>query len=384
MTLPAIEHDVLTFTSGLSARLASRSRHVSAFLGAGTSRACGLPDVAQLQKTISEKLSGSEKSHFDALLKSRDLEQVLSRLRRIAAIVEGSDLIDGLDAKSATALDARVCELIVSEVSTSTCDLKPVTAFAAWVARADYTRPVEIFTVNYDLLIEQALDEQAVPYFDGFVGTTRARFRSDLVEATSSDAHHIPSLFARLWKLHGSLNWEQGKSLVVRLGVPVPSGSPAAIYPSDTKYEESRRVPFVVLQDRLRRALNEPESLTLVSGYSWSDEHLNEPFFEATKRRPRSEVIAFCYDSIPDTLAAHAVMTPNLQVITQTEAILGGIRAPWKTPTEPLPTDIWKDNTVALGDFGALSKFLARATTAPLLLPAHSVADTEDDKDNDA
>ncbi|QQM53419.1 SIR2 family protein [Rhodococcus pyridinivorans] len=364
------EHDVLTFARGLSGRLATRSRHVSVFLGAGTSKACGLPDVGTLQESISAKLNGESKAHFDRLVTNRGLEQALSRLRRIAAIVEGSDQVDGLDAQSAQDLDRSICEAIVSEISGSDSNLNPVELFAAWIARADYTRPVEIFTVNYDLLIEQALDSVGVPYFDGFVGSMRARFRSDLVEASPSSDDYIPRFFARLWKLHGSLNWERSESDVVRLGQPVPSGTPAAIYPSDAKYEESRRVPFVVLQDRLRRALCEPESLTLVSGYSWSDEHLNELFFDATTRRPRSEVIAFCFDSIPDELAIHATKTPNLQVVTQSEAILGGIRAPWSCPpdTTDLPADIWKDGSVSLGDFRSLAQFLSRATTTPSVI----------------
>jgi hypothetical protein len=45
--------------------------------------------------------------------------------------------------------------------------------FAAWAARTNYLTPLEVFTVNYDLLIEEAFEEFLVPYFDGFVGTLR-------------------------------------------------------------------------------------------------------------------------------------------------------------------------------------------------------------------
>ena len=85
-------------------------------------------------------------------------------------------------------------------------------------------------------------------------------------------------------------------------------------------------IPF---PDRLRRALNEPETLMLLSGYAFGDEHLNELIFDAARRRPRSEFIAFCYSTIPETLAATAAVTPNLQVVSPTEAILGGLRAGW-------------------------------------------------------
>jgi hypothetical protein len=94
------------------------------------------------------------------------------------------------------------------------------------------------------------------------------------------------------------------------MGTPVEGDRVAAIYPSDTKYEESRRVPFVVLQDRFRRALNQPETLTIVSGYSFGDQHLNEMLFDAATHRARSEFIVFCYSTIPDALSKRAGLAP--------------------------------------------------------------------------
>ena len=141
----------------------------------------------------------------------------------------------------------------------------------------------------------------------------------------------------------------------------MPEGLPAAIYPSDTKYDESRRVPFVVLQDRFRRALHQPETLMLISGYSFSDEHLNELIFDAATRRERSEFIAFVYSHIPDELARHAEITPNLQVVSNREAIIGGIRGDWTESEDSLPY-IWSDGEFLLPDFRCLSRHLARST----------------------
>ena len=59
-------HDVQPFLRGLSAKLATRSRHVCVFLGAGASRACGLPDLARLDKQVLEGLDGEER---DALVR---------------------------------------------------------------------------------------------------------------------------------------------------------------------------------------------------------------------------------------------------------------------------------------------------------------------------
>jgi hypothetical protein len=377
----AADHDPLEFANSLSAKLATRSRHVSVLLGAGAARACGLPDVTSLQERIAAQLPEAHAERFEQLVEDRDLEQGLSRLRRIHALLEESDqTIDGLTGADAQQLDRQVCRTIVAELDLANADSAPMTRFAAWVARADYHLPLEIFTVNYDLLIETALEELKVPYFDGFVGALRARFRTDLVEAQPSDQNAgLPAFMARLWKLHGSVAWEwESDKQVVRLGRPVAEDQAAAIYPSDAKYDESRRVPFVVLHDRLRHSLEHPETLMLVNGYSWRDQHLNEVIFEAARHRPRSEVIAFSHSKIPDQLASRAGTMPNLQAVTGSEAILGGVRRPWQAKDQP-PEDVWFDGKLALRDFTQLASFLARSSP-----PGGELAGVLADQLNDA
>lgn len=357
-------HDVLKFSTSLSAKLATRSRHVCVFLGAGVARACGLPDVADLQSRVLDTLPDDQRSTLRTQLNGRNLEQALSRIRRIRALLSGDQTLDGITSAQAASLDEAVCQAIVKHLDISSADLGPMHQFAAWVARADYHLPIELFTVNYDLLIETGLERLRVTYFDGFVGTLRARFQTDLVEGTpGTDRAWVPAFFARLWKLHGSVNWAwENEDHIVRLGHPVLEGSPAAIYPSDAKYEESRRVPFVVLQDRLRRALHQSETLLIISGYSFGDAHLNELIFDAAARRERSEFVVFCYPDIPEVLAQRAATTPNLQVACGKEAILGGVRAPWKRPDE-IPPGIWKDDKLSLCDFRELATYLARSST---------------------
>ena len=359
-------HQVMPFANGLSKKLATRSRHVCAFLGAGASRACGLPDVAGLEELILTGLEGEALKAFERQCDGRNLEQVLSRLRRIAALLDDeTDQVDGLTAQQAGDLDQAVCQLIVKALDLDDSDLSPMLHFASWLARADYHLPVEVFTVNYDLVLETALEFLGVPYFDGFVGALRARFRTELVEASPGDADDwLPAFLVRLWKLHGSVHWgweSDSRAEVVRLGAAVGSDSLAAIYPSDAKYDESRRVPFVVLQDRFRRALRQPETLMLISGYSFSDEHLNEMIFDAARRRQRSEFLAFCREEIPDSLVRAATTMPNLQAVGRSQAILGGVRDEWEVP-EGLSEDLWDDGGLALGDFAKLARYLARSS----------------------
>jgi hypothetical protein len=277
-------------------------------------------------------------------------------------LVTGADSVDSLNAAQADALDKSVCQSIVGALDIATADLTPMSDLAAWAARADYRHPVEIFTVNYDLLLETALEGHGVPYFDGFVGNLRARFRTDLVEAPAGDpSGYVASRFVRLWKLHGSVNWVRSEDdQIVRIG-QTAKGLPAAIYPSDAKYEESRRVPFLVLQDRLRRSLHQPETIVLVSGFSFSDAHLNEMLFDAASRRERSEFVVFSYDDISDNLAERARRTPNIQVVGRTEAVLGGMRGEWQAPDDDVQ-DLWKDGELALPNFTHLASYLARSS----------------------
>jgi hypothetical protein len=356
------EHNPKDFATDLGAKLATRSRHVCAFIGAGAAKACGLPDVKELENIVQDRLQKSDKPKFDRILDGKNIEQVLSRLRRISGLAAGTQKVDGLTGIQADALDKSICKAIVTALDVESANLAPMKKFASWAARADYRYPLEIFTVNYDLLLETALEGLGVPYFDGFVGNLRARFRTDLVEAPAGDpGGYVASRFVRLWKLHGSVNWVRSDdNQIVRMGQPAKD-LPAAIYPSDAKYEESRRVPFLVLQDRLRRALHQPETIVLVSGFSFTDDHLNEMLFEAATRRERSEFVVFSYDDIIEGLAIRAGCTPNIQVIGRSEAILGGVRGLWNAPDNDIP-DLWKDGNLALPDFTHLASYLARSS----------------------
>lgn len=358
-----ITHSPLEFATALGAKLATRSRHVCVFIGAGAAKACGLPDVKGLETRVQATLAGAELNAFNRLIDGRNIEQVLSRLRRISGLVSGTETVDSLTATQAQTLDKSVCRAIVNALDIGSANLTPMSHLAAWAARADYRYPVEIFTVNYDLLLETALEGHGVPYFDGFVGNLQARFRTDLVEAPPGDpGGYVASRFVRLWKLHGSVNWVRSDDdQVVRIGQPAKD-LPAAIYPSDAKYEESRRVPFLVLQDRLRRALHQPETIVLVSGFSFTDDHLNEMLFDAATRRERSEFIVFSYDDISRDLATRAERTPNIQVLGLNEAILGGVRGNWKPPDNDIP-DLWQNAKLALPDFTHLAAYVARSST---------------------
>lgn len=337
------------------------------FLGAGASSAYGLPNMKELEDKVKCQLPEDDRKHLSKQLQGRNLEQALSRIRRIAALLEGDSKLDDLTQETAACLDKNICQAIVHELFPDSPDPSPMTDLALWAARADYHWPLEVFTLNYDLLVETAFDDVRVPYFDGFIGNLKGRFHTDLVEGSPEDSERwLLRSFVRLWKLHGSVNWVWNPAEdaeIVRLGSPVPGGTAAAIYPSDAKYDESRRVPFMVLQDRLRRALAQPETLTLVAGYSFGDEHINEVLFDAAVRHPRSEITVFCYSDIPEVLKDRAQRVPNLQAVTTDKAIVGGQLAKWESSEERSGShDFWHKDKFTLGNFRNLASHLAHSS----------------------
>lgn len=349
----------------LAGKLASRARHVCVLLGAGASCAADLPALAELEKRVIKALKGKDKQKARTLFVDRNLEEGISRLRRLESLLEDGEELSGLSGEDARELGQKICGAIVHAVDSSDASLDAFVKLASWAARMESQRPIELFTVNYDLLIERGLERRSVPYFDGFVGGVEAPFAPELVEPRDSPSSlSVPSGFVRLWKLHGSTNWRvheiEGTRTTVRVADSSAAG-PAAIYPSDEKYDEARRVPFVVLMDRFRRALVEPETITLTTGYSFGDEHLNEMLFDAARRHPRSEVVALCFSQIPDLLAEEATSTSNLVVLAPTEAIVAGHRAAWNSDSE-LP-GVFEGGLFLLGDFRKLAEFLSRQTS---------------------
>jgi SIR2-like domain len=363
-------HDPAECIGVLLEKLGQPRRHLSMLLGAGTSMAAGLPDLAALGAAVRARLNESEQALYDRLFEGRNLENVLSNLRLARSLlVSAGGEFDGLTAETAGNLDRSITRAIAAIVARE--EDAPIEAherLAAWLGRSIRVSAIEVFTTNYDLLLERAFELRGVPYFDGFVGVFRGEFRPDLIEPDEAPESSRPPLgWVRLWKLHGSVSWvidDASVRRIVRLGrYPVESpGAMLAIYPSAEKYEESRRMPFLALTDRFRRALATPESTTVTVGYSFGDQHLNELIFTAAARYQRSEIIALFRGAIPPIVAEQATQFANLSAYGATEAVLGGEHGEYR----PMATGPGTDGRqVLVGDFARLTELLTKAERLP-------------------
>ena len=93
-------------------------------------------------------------------------------------------------------------------------------------------RSRDIFSLNYDTLLEASLDELRLPYIDGFRGTNRAWFDAETFDEDPSGTAY------RIFKLHGSINWTRDASGHVRRGRN--ANEPVVVYPSEQKYLQTQ------------------------------------------------------------------------------------------------------------------------------------------------
>jgi hypothetical protein len=340
--------------------LSQNKKHVGFFIGAGCPLAVRIetagqdgavksepiiPDVAGLTAMIAERLKSAQnggQSLYErmAALFAEDekavftIEDVLSMVRSMSQIA-GKGTVRGFTADELEQLDRSICE-IISEVVDKNLPSKetPYHDLAIWARSLARDKPVHIFTTNYDLLMEEALEDSSAPYFDGFVGSRNAFFDLGAVE----NEKLIASRWLRLWKIHGSINWrlkksERSDSVSVVRSDTIEAGQKYLIYPSHLKFDQSRKMPYLALMDRLKDFLLCPSSILFMSGYSFSDDHINDIIVSGLKNNPSAMVYAFLFGPLNADGYAKAVacgkQIPNLVIAAQDRAVIGRQEREW-------------------------------------------------------
>ena len=301
-----------------------------------------IPDVAGLTKHICDELAKIAPSNDHlALIQthlSQDgcdkatIEDMLTHIRTLMQAA-GKDKARGLTSEQLRMLDEEICKLIDAAVrkrlpNSST----PYHKLASWVNAIARKCPIEVFTTNYDLLMEQAFEEQGIAYFDGFVGSDRTFF-----DPPSMELEDLPPRWSRLWKLHGSINWRQHKTTrVVSRGEIVVEDERRLIHPSHLKYDESRRMPYLAMMDRLRAFMRRSPAVLICCGYSFKDQHVNEVLVQGLQGNPAAVSFALMFSDLetyPHAIAC-ATRRTNLCVLARDEAVIGCQRGKWSVPTD--------------------------------------------------
>ena len=347
-----------------------------------------VPDVAGLTDAVFSALSNDDREIIEVLKLELtgliNIETILTQVRKLAQAI-GSANVHGLDATGYEEMAQRICEKIGTCVNaTLPQNLNPYSEVASWISGTRRLHSIEIFTPNYDLLFEEALERARVPYFDGFSGSYRPFF-----DAASVSTDLLPPRWTRLWKLHGSLGWTILGDTVVRTGSKEDS---QLIYPDHLKYDQVTRQPYSALFERLRLFLTSPDTLLLCSGFSFLDAHICAVLDEAMTANAHSAIFAFQYKPLAEeeAITSMAHSRPNLSVYARDGAIINGVAGRWEpgqTPSEEwvaIRHTFWKlgseskDGEFLLGDFAKLARFLALAKMPRLENPDDGADDESD------
>ena len=286
-----------------------------------------IPDVAGLTNYVVNALSEDDKKTIEVLkmelAEPINIETILTQVRKLAQAI-GSACIHGLDSNGYDALARRICDAIGKCVNVPLPQSSnPYSDVASWISGTRRLHSIEIFTPNYDLLFEEALERERSPYFDGFSGSYRAFF-----DAASVSTDELPSRWTRLWKLHGSLGWTISSDSVVRTG---SREATQLIYPDHLKYDQVTRQPYSALFERLRSFLTNPDTLLLCSGFSFFDAHICAVLEEAMTANAHSAIFAFQYKTLAEEEAVTSLARsrPNLSVYARDGAVISGVHGRW-------------------------------------------------------
>lgn len=372
-------HDPHKHIGQLRQALETPNRSVGFLIGAGCPLAVQIagqpliPDIAGMTQKITASIAASpDAATFKTVVEqlgkkvpTPNIEDVLSYVRTLITVAD-KVVIGDLTPASLDALEKSICNSIAELAKADLPASTPYHHLAAWIKGVNRSAPVELFTTNYDLLTESALEAFHVPYFDGFIGSGRAFFDPHAIE-TESDL--LPARWSRLWKLHGSINWWAESSeepvTVVRSGVS--AGSMRLIHPSHLKYDESRQMPYLAMMDRLKHFIKKPGALLITVGYSFSDRHINALLRQALNGNPDAAAFGLLFNTLDKHADAVklAEKTPNLSLLAKDKGVIGTKSDSWGISISDIgQTGVTKKDPaskeveVTIGDFSVLGAVL--------------------------
>ena len=188
----------------------------------------------------------------------------------------------------------------------------------SFASRAGTRERLQIFTTNYDRLIEAGADLAGLRLVDRFVGALTPVFRASRLEI---DLHYDPPGIrgeprylegvARFTKLHGSVDWIDCDRAIRRMGLPFgasnaqpyltipgftePDVTRVMIHPNAAKDRETTDYPYVELFRDFAAALCRPNSTLFCYGYSFGDEHINR-IIEDMLTIPSTHLVIISYN----------------------------------------------------------------------------------------
>ena len=260
-------------------------------LGAGCSQCAKKPLIGELTRQVVADLPPKLKTTFENLKGPSDraptIEDLMTYLSRMLDLMSSMKQIT-IQNITADDIANGIAEIRKGITRAIGYDWLPSETHSRFLQRIALPRGYrDVFTLNYDTVIEASLESQRISYIDGFRGTENAHFEPSVyVQTDKSDG---PTY--RLYKLHGSINWiRDGDGYVRRRPLKAFENAdtlPSMVYPSELKYIETQFGAYETLMKHFRdRMRDNIKNNTLISmGYSFNDEHINNAILDAIAGR---------------------------------------------------------------------------------------------------
>ena len=159
--------------------------------------------------------------------------------------------------------------------------------------RPNNLKRVNLFTTNYDMAFDYALDNLGVHYINGFMGVHNRCFRPEVYDydlyypgqSVTGKVHRAEKVL-KYYKIHGSLSWLATmptvsntygiKEIPLNKEFKFNDGNELMVYPCVSKKSFALDLPYSELFRQLSQAINQPQSVLFCVGYSFYDEHIND------------------------------------------------------------------------------------------------------------
>lgn len=320
-----------------------QSEHLALILGSGLSHAVNiiatgraLPGMktAKLTQYKTEIDAEAKKSASDA---GREKGNIEDQIRVANELLRGLEIIAQNDKsmrKKAADLKGDIKRILedfaktILEGENGLITAKPdelekafiylVNFLMSFASRTGTRDRLQIFTTNYDRIIEAGAEVAGLHLIDRFVGSLTPIFRSSRLEI---DMHYNPPGIrgeprylegvAKYTKLHGSVDWVNTDKSIRRIGLPIGAenikhylkapglaGADAQqlmIYPNSAKDRETTEYPYVDLFRDFAAAVCRPNNTLISYGYSFGDEHINR-IIEDMLTIPSTHLVIISYD----------------------------------------------------------------------------------------
>jgi SIR2-like domain len=196
-----------------------------------------------------------------------------------------------------------------------------VSFLLSFASRAASRERLNLFTTNYDRLIEYGCDLIGLRPLDRFVGGLAPRFRASRLDV---DMHYNPPGIrgeprylegvVRLTKLHGSVDWRYEHRELQRVALPFGAEADETwlaaqayesliIYPNPAKDVETLEYPYAELFRDFAAALCRPNSSLVTYGYGFGDDHINRVLADMLTI-PSTHLVIIAYDDTGDRIEA--------------------------------------------------------------------------------